>query len=261
MKRLLIPLAILLMAACPLRAGDDVSDIQGRFSIGAEKKIVKGLSVSLEEEIRVSNRFHTFDRLHTTLGLEYKVNKYFRVGAGTSLINNYKPSSGNWIHKQRVYLDLTGRYKAGIVVLSLRERLQMTHRYGSFNKTETTPNLLALKSRFKIALDFNKLEPYAYFEARNIFNGPSVTVGDFDEDEEMYNYTFNGYKNMYFNRFRTSVGLQWNISRHHSLDAYFLGDYVQEITVDTNKNRQYLKSLFVDKGFISTFGVGYKFKF
>ena len=27
------------------------------------------------------------------------------------------------------------------------------------------------------------------------------------------------------------------------------------------KSRQYLKSLFVDKGFISTFGVGYKFKF
>ena len=260
MRRFLLLLGLFL-AALPLRAGDDVSDIQGRISLGVEKKIVKGLSVSLEEEIRVSNKFSTFDRLHTSLGLEYKINKYFRVGAGTILINNYKPVTQKWVHKQRVYLDLTGRYKAGIVVMSLRERLQMTHRYGTFNRTETTPNLLSLKSRFKVALDFDKLEPYVFFEARNIFNGPSVTVGDFDDNEEMYNFTFNGYKNMYFDRFRTSAGLQWNISKQHSIDVYFLGDYVQYVTIDTDKTRKYLKSKYVDKGFISTFGVGYKFKF
>ena len=261
MKRCLLLAAGLILASVSLRAGDDVSEFQGRVSLGVEKKVVKGFSVSLEEEARFSNNFRSFDRLHTTLGLEYKVNKYFRVGAGTILINNFKPATRHWVHKQRVYIDLTGRYKAGIVVMSLRECLQMTHRYGSFNKTETTPNLLALKSRFKVELDFKHLEPYVFFEARNIFNGPSVTVGDFDEDEEMYNFTFNGYRNMYFDRFRTSAGLQWKIDKHNVLDVYFLGDYVQYVTIDTDRSRKFLKSKFVDKGFISTFGVGYKFRF
>ena len=261
MRRLLTAAAALLAAALPALAGDDVSDIQGRVEVGVEKKIVKGLSVSLSEEARFSNKFSTFDRLHTTLGLEYKVNKYFRVGAGTILINNYKPVSKSWVHKERFYVDLTGRYKTGIVVLSLRERLQLTHRFGTFNKAETTPNLLALKSRFKLALDFDKLEPYAYFEARNIFNGPTGTVGDFDDEEEMYAYTHTGYKHAYFDRFRSSAGLQWNIGKHNTLDFYWLGDYVQYVTIDTDKTQRWLKSQKVDKGFISIFGVGYKFKF
>lgn len=255
-------LAVAFAVVClPARAGDDVSDVRGRISLGVEKKIVKGLTLSLEEEIRLSNKFTTFDRLHTTLGLEYKVNKYFRVGAGTILINNYKPATGTWVHKERFFIDLTGRYKTGIAVFSLRERLQLTHRFGSFNKAETTPNLLALRSRAKVAFELGSLEPYLAFEVRNIFNGPSGTVGAYDDDEEKYAYTHTGYNDAYFDRFRSMAGLQWNINKHHALDVYYLGDYVQYVTIDTDKSQQYLKSRTVDKGFISSIGVGYRFRF
>ena len=261
MKKICICAAGLLVMAASAFAEDDVSDFQGRVSVGIEKKIVKGLSISLEEQVRFSNHFTTLDRLHTTLGIQYKVNPYFHVGAGTILINNYKPNSKKWVHKERFYLDLTGRYKTGIVELSLKERLQLTHRFGSFNTAETTPNLLALKSRFKVALDFTKLEPYVYFEARNVFNGPTGTVGEYDEDEEMWAYTPTGYRDMYFDRFRASAGLKWKINKHNALDFFFLGDYVQSWSIDTDKTMQYLKSKTREKGFIGHVGVGYKFKF
>ena len=261
MKRAVILLAGLVLAAAPLRAGDDVSDFQGRLEIGVEKKIIKGLTVSLEEQLRMSNSFTTFDRLHTTLGIEYKVNPYFRVGGGVIMINNYKPTSKKWVHKERFYVDLTGRYKTGIVILSLKERLQLTHRNGSFNTAETTPNLLALKSRAKITLDFGQWEPYAFFEMRNIFNGPNGTVGNYDDDEGAYAYVHTGYNDMYINRFRGALGVEWKIGKHNSLDLYFLGDYVQDVNIDTDKTQQWLKSRSIDKGFISTIGLGYKFKF
>ena len=261
MKRALLLLTILLTASTAARAGNDVSDFRGRISVGAEAKLVKGLSLSLEEEFRFSNKWTTFDRIHSTLGLEYKVCPYFQVGAGFTMINNYKPVPRHWVHKERVYLDLTGRYKVGIATFTLRERLQMTHRNGTFNRTETTPNLLALKSRFKVKLDFGALEPYVAFEARNIFNGPTGVVGEYDEDEEMFAYTHTGYTDKYFDRFRANAGLVWKITKHHALDLYFLGDYVQYVTVDTDQSHQYLKSRQVDRGFISTIGLGYTFKF
>ena len=251
----------LLVLAIPAFAEDDVSDVQGRVSVGVEKKIVKGLSVSLEEQVRFSNKFSTLDRLHTDLALEYKVNRYFRIGVGTILINNYKPNTRNWVHKERFYLDLTGRYKAGIVEMSLKERLQLTHRFGSFNTAETTPNLLGLKSRFKVAVDLKKLEPYAYFEARTVFNGPTGTVGTYDDEEQMWEYTATGYKDVYFDRFRASAGLKWKINTHNALDLFFLGDYVQSWKIDTDKSQAYLKSKILEKGFISHIGIGYTFKF
>ncbi len=261
MRKLGLFAAVLLVLAVPAFAGDDVSDFRGRVSIGVEKKIVKGLTVSLEEQARFSNSFTTFDRLHTDLGLEYKVNRYFRVGVGTILINNYKPTSKKWVHKERFYLDLTGRYKTGIVELSLKERLQLTHRFGSFNTVETTPNLLALKSRFKVALNFTRLEPYVYFEARNVFNGPTGTVGEYDKEDRVWAYTPMGYKDAYFDRFRTSAGLKWKINQHNVLDVFFLGDYVQSWSIDTDKTMNYLKSKTLEKGFISQIGIGYTFKF
>ena len=260
MKKALL-LTVLLVIAWTARAGDDVSDFRGRVSVGVEGKLVRGLTLSVEEEFRFSNKWTTFDRIHSTLGLQYKVCPYFYVGAGFTMINNFKPSTRTWVHKERVYLDLTGRYKVGIATFTLRERLQMTHRNGNYNRTETTPNLLALKSRFKVKLDFGALEPYAAFEVRNIFNGPTGTVGDFDEEEGMYSYVHTGYTNKYFDRFRANAGLVWKITKHHALDLYFIGDYVQYVTIDTDRTQQFLKSRTVDRGFISTLGLGYTFRF
>ena len=56
MKRTLILLTILLAASTAARAGDDVSDFRGRISVGAEAKLVKGLTLSLVEEFRFSNK-------------------------------------------------------------------------------------------------------------------------------------------------------------------------------------------------------------
>ena len=72
MKKALL-LTVLLVTAWTARAGDDVSDFRGRVSVGVEGKLVRGLTLSVEEEFRFSNKWTTFDRIHSTLGLQYKV--------------------------------------------------------------------------------------------------------------------------------------------------------------------------------------------
>ena len=65
----------------------------GRVSISVDKKITKGLHVSLEEEVRFDNNFGSLDRLQTTLALSYKVHPNIKLGLGYALINGYGANS------------------------------------------------------------------------------------------------------------------------------------------------------------------------
>ena len=106
----------------------------GRVSLSLDKKITRGLHVSLEEEARFDNNFGSFDRLQTTLGLSYKINEYLKVGAGYALINGY--SSANQAFKNarhRFMVDVKGTLKVADWNFSLKERLQLTRRKGDFN--------------------------------------------------------------------------------------------------------------------------------
>lgn len=58
-----------------------------RVGVAADYKIAKGLHLNLEEEVRYNG---SLKRLQTTLGVDYKINKYFKTGASYSLLENYK---------------------------------------------------------------------------------------------------------------------------------------------------------------------------
>ena len=106
----------------------------GRLSFTLDKKIVRRLHVSLEEEVRFDNNFGAFDRLQSTLSLNYKIHPNIKIGAGYALINGYSSSSNAFKNaRHRFMIDVKGTLKYGNWNLSLKERMQLTHRTGDYN--------------------------------------------------------------------------------------------------------------------------------
>ena len=274
-KYFFIHLAIALLPLYSLAQTEATLDpeVGGRLSFELDKKIVKGLHISLGEELRFDNNFTAFNRFHTTLNLSYKVNDYFRIGTGYSLINPFDSDSSRFKgSRHRFFLDLIGSVRFGDWRLSVKERVQLTHRAGSFNPFQNTTNLVELKSRLTVKYKgFRKVEPYAYFEIRNTFNAPVVSAF-YDSGLGAYftaagnskgeaGWFLSGYDGSYVNRLRGSVGIDWNINKRNTLTFYFMGDYYRDKTIDANAKGTKLKSFAFEKGFMGWLGADYSYSF
>ena len=244
----------------------------GRLSLGADWKITKGLHLSLEEEVRFDNNFGSFDRLQTTIGMSYKVHPNIKLGLGYGLINGYGANSESFKNpRHRFMADATGTLHLGKWNLSLKERFQVTRRTGDFNVYQNPQNALTLKSRLKAQYKgFGKVQPYAYFEVRNYLNAPVieaaydgsvyVTLDDYSETGEA-GWFLTGFNGGYVNRFRGSLGLDYKIDKHNTLNFYLLGDYIIDKEVDANAEGTQLKSYTKETGFRGWIGAGYEFAF
>ena len=146
------------------------SEFGGRVSASVDKKITKGLHVSLEEEVRFDNNFGSLDRLQTTLGISYKVHPNIKLGLGYALINGYRANSESFKNpRHRFMADATGTLHLGNWNLSLKERFQVTRRTGDFNVYQNPQNALTLKSRLKAQYKgVGQVQPYAYFEKNTL---------------------------------------------------------------------------------------------
>ncbi len=273
MRRLAI-IALMLMLPPFLAAAQEFA---ARTSVGADYKIVKGLHLGVEEEVRVDDGFSGLDDMRTTLDLSYKVSKHFKFGGGYTLINPYKLSSSAFVAaRHRAFVDATLSYRAGDFQFSLKEKLQFTHRTDdSLNVYQKTRNALSLKSRVGVKYKgFYDWEPFAYFEARTALNDPwGEVTGSLQYTETSsrpyYSYTHTGYTHTYFNRFRLNLGTDWAPSKSHNFSFGLLADYCTDYVVDTNGPSSWSTKgvrLFADEtGWVDTFRislcVGYQYKF
>ena len=260
----LILSALILIPSLSFAQGTVTTEDPGfgaRFSVDLNKKIVKGFHVEAGAEMRLSDNFSNLDRYQAGLGLTYKFNDYFKVGAGYLFIEK-KNSSDVWKPRHRFYLDGTVSLRAGHWRFALKERLQLTHRDVN-NLYQNNPNSLALKSRLKVSYKGISafLTPYGYVELRNVFNDPSCSATWSEAAQAYSNYSFLGYGDAYFNRLRGGLGLEWKLSKHHALDFFVLGDYCYDKMIDTNAEGTKLKSLTYSQGFLGHVGVGYQFSF
>ena len=244
----------------------------GRVTVSVDKKITKGLHVSLEEEVRFDNNFGSLDRLQSTLEISYKVHPNIKLGLGYALINGYGTNSESFKNpRHRFIADATGTLHFGDWNLSLKERFQVTRRTGDFNVYQNPQNALTLKSRLKAQYKgFGKVQPYAYFEVRNYLNAPVieaayddsvyVTLDDYSEEGEpgWFLTSFNG---GYVNRLRGALGAEVKLDKRNTLDFYLLGDYVMDKEVDANAEGTKLKSYTKKTGFRGWIGAGYEFAF
>lgn len=247
-------------------------ELGGRVSVSVDKRIVNRLHISLEEEVRFDQNFGAFDRLQTTLGLNYKVHENVKLGFGYSLINGYSSTSQAFKNaRHRVFFDVKGTLHLGDWNVSLKERLQLTRRTGDFNVYQNPKTALMLKSRLKASYKgFGKVQPYAYIEVRNYLNAPVieaaydgstyVTVDDYSEVGEA-GWFLKGFNGGYVNRLRGSIGVGIRLDRRNTLNFYFLGDYVIDKVVDANAEGTKLKSYNKETGFRGWIGAGYQFAF
>ncbi len=234
------------------------TDAGGRLSVELDRKIKKGVHVMADAELRMSDNFSDIGRYQVGLGMSYKVNDWLKTQAGYVLIEDMN-SSGEWNPRHRLYLDLTGTLKSGQWRFSLKEKLQLTHRRG-VNAYQTTPNALSLKSRIKAEYKgFGSISPYAYAEFRTALNDPSCSA---KWDGTSYSdYSFTGYNDVYLNRVRSAVGLEWKLDKKNSLDFVAMLDYCHDKNIDTNSKGTKLKSLIYDCTLMPQIGISYKFSF
>ena len=244
----------------------------GRLSFTLDKKIVRRLHVSLEEEVRFDNNFGAFDRLQSTLSLNYKIHPNIKIGAGYALINGYSSSAKAFKNtRHRFMIDVKGTLKYGGWNLSLKERMQLTHRTGDYNVYQNPANALMLKSRLTAKyLGFRKVEPYAYFELRNYLNAPvinaaydGINYGTIDGlvQEGDPGWFLEGFNGGYINRYRGSLGVDIKLNRNSTLNLYLMGDYCIDKEVDANAEGTILKSYTKETGFRAWLGAGYEFAF
>lgn len=258
-------LRIAAAALAALSAGSTLHAQEGEFnsrvSVGADWKIVKRLHLDAEYELRTKDALSGVERHQASIGLEYKLCSYFKTGLEYIYIGHYD-SAGDLKPRHRLSLNLTGTYDAGDWRFSLKERLQLTHRAYSFNTFQTVPNALQLKSRFTVKYrGFDKVEPFAYCELRNIFNAPECNAIYSTATDSYSSYEFTGYGHAYVNRLRWAAGIDWKLSKQHSISFTGMYSRCRDYEIDTNKEGTKLKSLGWEKSGYFTLGIGYKFSF
>ena len=257
-----------------LKAQTDVDldpEVGGRLSVSVDKKLARGLHISLEEEIRMDNNFGSFDRFHTTLGLSYKVNDYLKLGVGYAMINPYSSSDGAFkSSRHRLMLDATGSLRFGDWRLSLRERFQATYRSGDMNEYQNPRTALTLKSRLKLSYKgLRRLEPYAYVELRNTLNAPVISAS-YDGTNYLTSalsqygeagWFIDSWTGMYVNRVRGSIGFEYRLSKASRIDISLLADRIVDKVVDANAEGTKLKSYTRETGFVGWINIGYSYSF
>ena len=260
MKRLLIGLSLIICHSSFSVAQSD--DFGLDFSLGAEKKLNKKWSLDVEGELRTRDNTKTVDRWSLGVSVDYKLAKWLKASAGYSLLydNNERISyfdatddavlegdasvgdpkkcASYWQARHRFNVSLTANKKLGDWKLSLRERWQYTYRpeytvderwsyldnaYDGKSHTYSGKGMNVLRSRFQIEYDKKGLAitPYANVE---FFNAWSLQ------------------------KTRYNIGLDWKLSKQHSLGAFYRYQNVRSDDDDNEPNRHII-------------GLGYQFKF
>lgn len=205
---------------------DDIGPYGASVSVEVTKKIIKGLDLSLEEEIRVRDNLSDIERFSTSLDLSYKVCDYLKLGGAYNLINLNHIKKG-WENRHRYYFYATGIYKWDRFKFSLRERVQSTYREGVAQTAKRANPKWYLRSRFEVEYNIKKspFEPFASVELFNSLNNP---LGD-----EM-------------DRYRICAGTSYKINKQNKLQLYYR--YTRDKEID-------------DDAILHMFCIGYSFKF
>ncbi|MBQ9462226.1 MAG: DUF2490 domain-containing protein [Bacteroidales bacterium] len=264
MKRFVILAAFAVLSFLPTAAQGTLNsldtDFRTRSSVGLDWKLAKGLHLEADYELRSESVLSRLDRHQATVGLSYKITPWLKAGVSYSYIHHHKTSA--WSPRHRLNADLTFSYKTGAWRFSLKEQLRLTHKTESLNYCQEVRNPLVLKSRAKVQYKgFRSIEPYAYLEARNIFNDPSFSATWSTTSKAYANYQFTGYNSMYFNRFRGALGMEWKLSKHHAIDICAMADYCYDKNLDVDKTHTYLKSYTWDQALNGIVSIGYRFSF
>jgi hypothetical protein len=218
MKRILF-IAYLLLIPCWICAQEIESETtnssqyaEAHIITSFVKSFDKGLSISLEEEIRS----YPACRSHTTIGLAYTPIKYLSLSAAyvLKLYGDKGWNDPNDFLRHRVNIDATGQVSLGQWKLSLRERLMLDAQAGELNLQEKNRIDYTLRSRLQAQY--------------SIPNQPLSIVGKM----EIFNTLNAKYFGQYINELRPEIGLQWKVDKKNSLTLAYRYNYVYSRNFD-----------------------------
>lgn len=264
--------AIIIMALmpCALFAQTRQSDFGIWTNINLSKQISKKWDAGFEGEMRTCDNVSAVSRWSGALFTSYRLNKYLKVGGDYNLLyrhtladekfstgftdkGNYKETTkyypSYWQTSHRFGAYLTGSYKVGHFVFSLRERIQYTLRTGDslqyvkvknvydgtsasdgLKKSETSIDSkdisgekCQLRSRFKVEYSRKKCAFVPYASA------------------ELYNNLTDGFS---AEKYRLTIGSEYKIDKKNRLELYYR--FQRDMDDDLNSN---------------ILGVGYSLKF
>lgn len=234
MKKLLLAVALCLFAVSATAQSyvsmpdERTSDLRMRGGVSVNYKFHPRWTISLEEQARMKDCLRAFDRSYTTLGLDYKLNPYFKIGAAYRfmLIDHDGKKSTDyqkyWDLRHRAWLSFTGQYKLGQWKFSLREKPVMTFRTDDFVSGEKVNPAFLLRSKAEVSYKFfsKPLTPYLSFELSNTLNVPEVVKGN------------------YIDELRYCAGVKWKLSPHYTLDFFYRLDDERGIDINIKQDGQ-----------------------
>ncbi|MDH6535169.1 hypothetical protein M2101_001847 [Parabacteroides sp. PM5-20] len=223
MKRFLCLLLLFGLYPVTWLYGQD--ELGSSFQLAISKKIVPGLTISLEEDLRLRENLGSVDRFSTTIDLSYRFCEYLKIGGAYNLINYNHPKK-DWEVRHRYYFYATGALRFNRFTLSLRERFQSTYRVG-VEETEKRANpKLYLRSRIELQYDIRKsgFEPFFSVELYNTLNDPQGNALD---------------------RVRYTGGTQYKLNKRHALQLFY----------------RYISYADDEEASTHMIGLGYSFKF
>ena len=134
-------------------------------TINIEKKLNSKVAVLFTEECRIKENFSRLNLFYTNLGLEYRVEKNFKVALIYRWIDKYQDDN-TFSYRHRLMLDLTVKHKLGQFVISYRNRTQAEER-DIFSSEHGKIAEWYSRNKFAVKYDMNKrYTPYASAEFR-----------------------------------------------------------------------------------------------
>lgn len=200
------------------------SDLEQWTSLSISKKINKHWKLSLDQEFRLKHNASEFNIYFTDLGVDYKINKYFSLGANYRFYQN-KNNDNVFITQHRWSTDL--KYKQDIGRFELGYRLRFQNKDEDFYTSDTGNNLYNLRNKFS-----------AEYNIRNCKIDPFFST-------ELYR-TINSTNDTELSKFRWTLGLEYSIKKFGDIELYY--------RMDNELNLSYDKTTHI-------IGVGYKYSF
>ncbi len=144
--------------------------------IELQKRLAKGLSLRLEEEVRINDNISDVKSVFTQVGVTYRFNKYFRTKITYRLGN--QPALNGPGPFNRFMTDFTFRYKKKPFIFFLRGRYQ--NHVSEMNVDYTARDRdIHWRTRLMVKIDLDKaVQPYIGSEFYNQLNNPKGNVAD-----------------------------------------------------------------------------------
>lgn len=234
---------ILIAAVLVVSGASAQTPSRSKFGVWTGASITKKLShrwsVEAEGEFRTQDALNKVDRWSGSLGADYKLMKYLKLGASYTFLYTYNMDKWDgkydddelvgynvtkayWMPKHRFCFDATGSYGWKRFEFSLRERVQYTHNdsktdskdkmrfygitdslflKGTEDKTIDTKDKWSLRSKFKIE-----------YNIRRSSLAPFVSCEMYNDLKDQFAYQ----------QLKIEVGSEIKINKHNSVDVSYL---------------------------------------